>query len=157
MELNRPVYQDEISSLVIKNIQFAGTTVTRATHYLKIQLPYDSGHILTFQQYAPLTATYYRFKYTSETIGGSVYLTATDESNGLWKLEIPAGYATLHTSGDTADTLEITTYMNSLRSQGLKRGPPGAHPVKISLFAASGNVLMFETNRWMFITSISFV
>ncbi len=57
--------------------------------------------MVTFEEYAATSTTYKVFKFYSQICGGWVWLTATLESNGLYKLVIPTYYPRLHESGHT--------------------------------------------------------
>ena len=77
----------------------------------------------------------------------------TDETSGVWKLTFPSEYATIHTDGHTADKIEITTNMNTELEQGFQYPVPGVYPVKIQFYEITGDVLMYELTRWIFVTA----
>ena len=80
-------------------------------------------------------------------------MNSEDETSGVWKLTFPSEFATIHTDGHTADKIEITTHMNTQLEQGFTYPEPGVYPVKIQFYEISGDVLMFELSRWVFVTA----
>jgi hypothetical protein len=58
MEEARPVYFEEVSTILLENIKFTNLNIVKATHYFKLTLPAAMG---TWED----TAAYRQFKYYS--------------------------------------------------------------------------------------------
>ena len=101
LESGRKVYKDGISHLRLYNIDF-GKDVTNL-HYLKVTL---SG--VQFEEYeVPPRAIGMVFRYFSKELKMWINLKATDETAGVYKLELPADYPLLHSASEINDILDI--------------------------------------------------